>query len=140
MVLAELSPAATTSLILGCFVGVGFAISKLSRWYLAAANRAQGQVFAGTSASPEAHRGSVQVVFHTYASFLVIVRQTEHRFWAVPSEARLILSRLNRHNFAWGLWGPGGVYVPILSLGNYWAQLKRIKAQEKEMAVVLGQD
>ncbi|MEX0713404.1 MAG: hypothetical protein WD278_13695 [Pirellulales bacterium] len=73
--------------------------------------------------------GLVLVVFHTYCGLLVFTHQVEHRFWAMPDDARLVLSRLNHFNLTWGFLAYGGLIVPILSLANYWVQRARISKQ-----------
>ncbi len=77
--------------------------------------------------------GDVQFVFHTYHGFVVVMMQTEHRVSCSPEDARALLSRLNRFNLAWGLLGPGLVYVPFLTFGNYFAQRRSIAKQEKTL-------
>ena len=71
----------------------------------------------------------VSVVFHAYSGILVFTRQVEYRFWATPDDARAILAKLNRFNLTWGFFAYGAIVIPVLSLGNYWAQLRRISKQ-----------
>lgn len=77
--------------------------------------------------------GLVHVVFHTYSGILFFAHQAEHRFWASPQDARTLLSRLHWFNLKWGIFAQGGILVPPLSLGNYWAQRRSIAKQEAAM-------
>ncbi len=84
--------------------------------------------------SPEGRLPSdVVVVYHTYAGVLVHGVQSEWRFAAPPEQARRILRRMLRTNLTWGLLVPHLVVVPFLALGNYWAQMRSIRRQEKRL-------
>ena len=78
--------------------------------------------------------GDVQFVFHTYHGFIVVMMQTEHRISCSPDDARELLSRFHRFNLCWGLLGPGLVYVPFLTFGNYYTQRRSIAKQERALA------
>jgi hypothetical protein len=106
-----------------------FFLVKGHRWFGSIANRAIMRSFEGAAASPTPGPGLVHVIFHTYYGILVFTHQVEHEFWATPDDARLVFSRLNRFNLKWGFFAYGAVIIPILSLGNYWVQLARIRKQ-----------
>ncbi len=113
----------------GVCVGLGVLIVKWHRRFVAAADRAQRRAFEGMTVSPLPAPGLVEVVFHVYCGILAFTHQIEHRFWATPDEARLILARLNRFNLTWGFFAYGAVFIPVLSIGNYLAQRSRISRQ-----------
>ena len=75
--------------------------------------------------------GDVCVVYHTYRGFLVWFVQEEHFICAPPDDARLLLKRLLRFNLTWGLFSYGLLFVPLLSLGNYYAQKRSIETQQR---------
>ncbi len=110
------------------FGGLAFIILKGYRLFNSAADRARRQAFVDVTISQTPASGLVAVVFHTYNGILH-ARIVEHRFWATPDDARLILARLNWFNFKWGFFAHGAVLIPLLSIGNYWTQLARIKKQ-----------
>jgi hypothetical protein len=115
-----------TLLILGALVGgiVGGYI-----WLKRLAMAAQERAFSGLAIFSEPKPELVTVVFHTYYGFLVYFVQTEYRFWATPDEARIALWRLHRFNLIWGLFAAGAIFIPLFSMGNYWAQLRSIRKQ-----------
>lgn len=78
--------------------------------------------------SPEP--GDVFVVYHTYRGFLVWFVQDEHRVCAPADHARILLSRLLRFNLTWGMLSYGFLFVPLLAIGNYYAQKQSIENQE----------
>ena len=77
--------------------------------------------------SPEA--GDVECIYHTYRGFLVWVKQDEHRFFATPEDSQRVLGRLLRFNLTWGLLCPGMIFIPLLAVGNYYAQKRSILQQ-----------
>lgn len=99
------------------------------RKFVAAADRAKAKLFNDAKVATTAMPGSVFVKFHVYCGLIVFCRQSEYQFWAPPDDARLVLSRMNRFNFTWGFFAYGALIIPILSLGNYWAQRFRISRQ-----------
>lgn len=115
-------------LIVALAVGVLYGI----RWFGAFARRRELRAFEGMPVFGEPGPGLVAVVFHTYSGLLLFVIQSEWRFWATPEDARKILSRLNRHNLTWGFLAYGVLVIPILTLGNYATQLRRIRKQAEE--------
>ena len=109
---------------------LGFLILKGIRWFGAAAIRSQARMFEGMTVYDEPGPGLVGVVFHTYSGLFVYAHQLEYRFWATPGDARTVLSRMNKHNLTRGFFAYGALVIPLLSLGNYWAQRRRIAKQE----------
>ncbi len=77
--------------------------------------------------SPEP--GDVECVYHTYRGLLVWVTQDEHRFFATADDSRRLLGRLLRFNLTWGLLCPGMIFIPLLAVGNYYAQKRSILQQ-----------
>ncbi|MEN6450781.1 MAG: hypothetical protein ABFC96_09835 [Thermoguttaceae bacterium] len=110
-------------------------IVKGHRWFTALADRAQMRAFEGVTISHAPGPGLVGVVFHAYSGVFAFTRQVEYRFWADPSDARLVLARLHRFNLTWGFFAYGALIIPILSLGNYWVQQARIKEQAAQTTV-----
>jgi hypothetical protein len=60
--------------------------------------------------------------------------QDEHRIYAPPADARLLLTRLFRFNLTWGMLSYGLLFVPLLAIGNYHAQKRSIENQESEIS------
>lgn len=89
------------------------------------------RIYDGITQPTESRPGLVFIEFHTYDGFLVWFTQTAHQGYYPPDEARLLLGRLARYNLTWGLFAAGGVFVPILTLINYWSQRRSIKRQLK---------
>ena len=73
--------------------------------------------------------GDVSFVYHTYRGLLIWVTQDQHIVHAPPVDAEILLKRLLRFNLTWGLLSYGLLFVPFLAIGNYWAQIKSIRAQ-----------
>jgi hypothetical protein len=109
--------------------GLGCLVVKGYRRYSAAAERAEARAYQDVVTSRTPGPGMVGVVFHTYWGLLVFVRQDEHRFWAAPDDARLVLARLHRFNLTWGFFAYGAMFIPMLSSLNYWRQRKQISRQ-----------
>jgi hypothetical protein len=114
------------------FALLGFVVLKGYRWFVARSQRAQMRAFDGVAIYDRPSPGLVEVVFHTYSGVVVFVIQFEHRFWARPDDARLVLSRLHRFNLTWGLFAYGLLIIPVFSFGNYWAQRRRITKQSAQ--------
>ena len=137
MTLAQLQPpwggivAAAVTIVF--FGGLGLLILKGLRWFTAGSLRAQARRFEGLTVAPAAAPGLVAVVFHTYSGLLVFVKQTEYRFWASPADARNALWRLHKYNLTRGFFAYGALVIPLLSIGNYVAQKRRITQQEAAM-------
>jgi len=74
--------------------------------------------------------GDVGVVFHTYWGVLVFIVQTEWRFALPAEEARAILLEMHRSNLAWSNLAFGALVIPIVSLIEFWQQLRSIRKQE----------
>jgi hypothetical protein len=75
--------------------------------------------------------GDVGVVFHTYWGILVFFVQTEWRFALPGDEARAVLWEMHRSNLSWtSLVFRGALVIPVLSLIEYWQQLRSIRKQE----------
>jgi hypothetical protein len=115
------------SLVFLVLLGAG--ILLLKRWFDRRALAALWRNYEGLAIRHLPKSGDVQVVFHTYHGFLAYFVQSEHRFAAAPDEALELLRRLHRHNCRWGLLAPGCVYIPSLSLYNYWQQCRQIRTQ-----------
>jgi hypothetical protein len=78
--------------------------------------------------------GDMAVVFHTYWGVLVFVVQTEWRFALPEDEARAILWEMHRSNFMWGNLAFGALIIPLLSLIEYWQQIRSIRNQSAGLA------
>lgn len=89
---------------------------------------------AGLDLHETAQPGDVYFVYHTYRGFLVWFVQDEHRVCAPPEDARVLLTRLLRFNLTWGMLSYGLLFVPLLAIGNYFAQKRSIEKQERELA------
>ena len=137
MILAEFGDRASIialAVVLLVFGLLAFGILMGYRWFVARSQRAQLRAYEGVSVSDEPAPGLVNVVFHVYSGLVVFVTQNEHRFWAAPDDARLVLSRLHRFNLTWGFFAYGALIIPLLSIGNYWAQRRSIAQQAARAA------
>jgi hypothetical protein len=112
------------------FGGLVWLILLLYRWFERCAQSDIRQAYQDLKPHWPARKGDVTVRFHTYFGFLVWHMVTEHRFALPADEARVLLSRLNYHNLRWGFLCELVVAVPLVSLINYWAQLRSIRRQE----------
>ena len=90
--------------------------------------------FAGLNLHESPEPGDVEIVYHTYRGFLVWFVQDEHCIYAPPADARLLLTRLLRFNLTWGMLSYGLLFVPLLAIGNYYAQKRSIESQEREIS------
>jgi hypothetical protein len=115
------------------YVPLAWLILKGYRWLRRLAEDSQGRAFDGLKVHDGPAPGLVGVVFHTYYGFIAFVIQTEHRFWAPPDDAREALWRLHRFNLNWGMFAYGVLLIPLVSFGNYLAQLRSIRRQEAAM-------
>lgn len=73
--------------------------------------------------------GDVSFAYHTYRGFLLWFVQEKHRVIAPADQARQLLKRLLRFNLTWGMLSYGFLFVPIMALGNYYAQIRSIDRQ-----------
>jgi len=89
--------------------------------------------FEGLDIHEHPRPGDVTFVYHTYRGFLLWSTQDEFRVAAPPAEAELLLSRLLRFNLTWGLLSYGTLVIPLLALGNYYAQRQSIRSQTEDM-------
>jgi hypothetical protein len=125
-------PAATIALVVGVIaVAAGTLWSCL--WFKRRAELSLERIYEGLEIHSVSGPGLVAVVFHTYHGFVAFVEQTEHRFWATPSEAREALRRLNRFNLRWGMLAYGALFIPLISYANYLAQRRSVRKQEIAM-------
>jgi len=85
--------------------------------------------FEGINVHPSPLPGDVTVVYHTYRGLLLWCTQDEHIIFAPPDEALKLLKRLRRFNLTWGLLSYGMLLIPLLTLGNYAAQVRSVEEQ-----------
>lgn len=85
--------------------------------------------FAGLKLHETPQPGDVSCVYHSYRGFLLWFVQTEHHIHAPPADALEALRRLLRFNLTWGLLSYGLLFVPLLAIGNYYAQKRSIQRQ-----------
>ncbi len=88
--------------------------------------------FAGLDLHESMEPGDVGFVYLTYRGFLVWFVQDEHRVYAPPADARLLLTRLLRFNLTWGMLSYGLLFVPLIAIGNYYVENRSIENQERE--------
>ena len=106
------------------YVGLGWGILKLYRWYRRRAETSLERAYAGLKSHWPAGEGDVTLLFHTYYGFFVWFTQIEHRVALPADQARELLKRLNLCPFVIG--------VPLLSLVHYWEQMRSIRRQEAQ--------
>lgn len=121
---------------IGLFIVVIIAIIKGLRWFERSSTNSQARFFQDVTAFVNLPPGLevppelVVVRFHTYSGILIYVLQYEHLFCATPTDARKVLWRMHWHNLTRGFFAYGILLIPLLSLANYWAQLRSISRQE----------
>ncbi len=101
--------------------------------YLSGAERGLARAFEGLAVHTEPRHGDVELKYETYHGFVAWVSCTRVHVWMPSDEARVLLRRLLRFNFTWGLLAAGAALLPLLSLGNYWAQSHCIRKQVATM-------
>jgi len=89
--------------------------------------------FMGLNLHDSPQPGDVCFVYHTYRGFLVWFVQDEHRVCTTPDDARTLLTRLLRYNLTWGMLSYGLLFVPLIAVGNFFAQMRSIEKQEREL-------
>lgn len=92
--------------------------------------------FASCDLHPCLKPGDVSFVYHTYRGFLLWSVQDEHRVFASPADAKILLKRLLRFNLTWGLLGYGFLFIAPLAVLNYYAQKRSIAEQERQAAQI----
>lgn len=112
---------------------LGFIVLKGLRWFGEASLRSQARLFQDVAVFDAPGPGLVGVVFHTYSGLLIFVQQVEYKFWASPADVRTVLARMNKYNLTRGFFAYGALFIPLLTLGNYLAQKRRIAKQEAAM-------
>lgn len=123
-----------TAIVVVCIIfygALGWGILHGYRWFKRTAQASQQRAFEGLKVHPGPAPGLTGVVFHTYFGFIAFVTQTEYRFWAPPEDAREALWRLHRFNLIWGMFAYGALLIPLVSYGNYLAQKRSIRKQER---------
>lgn len=124
---------------IGVFIVVVIAITKGLRWFERSVTNSQARFFEDVTAYAcppldlEVTPPLVMVKFHTYSGIMIYVLQYEHLFWATPADAHKVLWRMHWHNLTRGFFAYGILIVPLLSLANYWVQLRSISRQEAEI-------
>ena len=110
---------------------VFFAVVWFYRWYSSNAKQGIEDIYTRFRPSDSPSDGTVHVKYHTYSGLLAWFTQTEHSMYLPQEQARDFLRHLRNYNLKWGLLSYGCIFVPILTFGNYWDQLRAISKQEK---------
>jgi hypothetical protein len=76
--------------------------------------------------------GDVRAVYQTYRGLLIWFVQDEHLIFAPLADAEILLGRLLRFNLTWGMLSYGCLFIPILAVGNYRAQMRLIRRQAQK--------
>lgn len=118
------------ALLIGILVGVPylFLFGGARKFLLNTLHRR----FNGIDHRPNPQNGDVGFVYHTYRGFLFWFTQDEHRVFASPQQAKILLGRLLRFNLTWGMMSYGLLFIPFLAIGNYLAQKRSIAQQETQ--------
>lgn len=101
------------------------------------------RVVAALPSDAEFAEASYQVLvefrFTSYTGLVFYVRQQSCAY-RLPQELALpTLRRLLKHNLTRGLLGPGCVFIPFLTLAEYWQQKRRILAQHERFTPIMAQ-
>jgi hypothetical protein len=113
------------------FTGIFVAIVWFYRWYSRNAKQGIENIYIQFRPSDSPATGTVHVKYHTYSGLIAWFTQTEHSMYLQPEQARQFLKHLRNYNLKWGLLSYGCLFVPILTFGNYWDQMRAISKQEK---------
>ena len=111
------------------WVVVGVLLLYSVRWFNKRARTRLESICLGANDSKSVELHKVRVTYHTYYGILVWVTQQQHEFTLPPEEAKVLLRKLKNFNMKFGISAYGFIFIPILSYGNYWAQLRSIKMQ-----------
>ena len=111
---------------IGVLVGLLYAFMK-------GAERALAKAYEGLSPHGQPEPDDVELKYETYHGVVVWVTASQHTVYLPPDQARTLLKRLLRFNFTWGFFAYGALILPLLSLGNYWSQVRRIRRQALEI-------
>ncbi len=87
--------------------------------------------FDGITLRTSPQKGDVSLTYHTYRGVLVWVTQEEIAGYTTPEEARTLLKRLLKFNLTWGMLSYGLIFIPLLAIGNYFAQMRSIRIQSE---------
>ncbi len=107
----------------------------LYRGFEALARRSLARRYADLQIHNPPLPGEVEFTYHTYHGLVAWFTETTHRVSLPPDQARVLLRRLLWFNFTWGLTSYGAIFIPLLALGNYFAQLHAISKQETAIAL-----
>ena len=132
----------TLLIFAGFFFLVGWAILKILRFSKSAAGGAGADIVATAMASVNQGIGQREVVFKftSYTGFgLWLVQST--RTYTLPYDvAPEALKKLLRHNCTWGLLGPGLIFVPFLSVAEFWQRRREIAQQKEGFSPLMSND
>ena len=120
---------------------LGWVILKVLRLSKGAAG-AVGEDIARASLAKAGDSARAQVVFRftTYTGYGLWLVQSTHTYTLPQDVAQEVLRKLLRHNCTWGLLGPGLIFVPFLSVGEYWQRRREIAWQREGFSPVMPND
>jgi hypothetical protein len=107
---------------LACLVYVLFYVVLFFREYQSSSGRALQKILQECSAQKTATNSTIPVTFHVYVGFLNTVKTVEVKTLVPKDQAIALLKRLRNFNFRWGLFGLGGLFVPFLTMFEYFKQ------------------
>ncbi len=111
-------------------IGVlGFLVYLLTGGLYSFALRPLQRRFEGIELHDELKPGDVHFVYHTYRGLLLWFTMSEHRVIAPAADAEKLLRRLLWFNLTWGMLSYGMLFIPLLAIGNYFAQRGSIRKQ-----------
>lgn len=85
--------------------------------------------FDGITLRTSPQKGDVSLTYHTYRGVLAWATQEEFAGYTTPQEARTLLKRLLKFNLTWGMLSYGLIFIPLLAIGNYLAQMRSVRIQ-----------
>lgn len=77
--------------------------------------------------------GLVCFRLHTYDGFLAWFTQTRHEGFAPPDDASKLLGRVLRYNLSHGILAAGGLFVPLVSVPEFFSQRRSVKHQAQQI-------
>jgi hypothetical protein len=121
--------------IVGGFVCVGWVILQLLRASQTKSTQAVERIVLQVQSSVLAleQEPAVELRFTVYTMFLLWGNQTSVQMRLPCSQARAALGKMLRHNLARGWLGPGGVFVPVLTLIEYAQQRRSLTRQARSV-------
>jgi len=126
---------------LGFVLFLGWVILKVLRLSKRTAGEAGNDIARALLAKAgEGAQAEVVFKFTTYTGYGLWLVQSTQTYTLPQDVAQEVLRKLLRHNCTWGLLGPGLVFVPFLSVAEFWQRRREIARQKEGFWPVMRND